>query len=156
MTIDNQLQRAILLIRLACYGFLAFAFLWWLAVLPNLDFSARFILDVSDWPYDGSFDSMSHNARFLSAIGSGLLAGVSVLLLCVVLPEIKKGNGTVVQGSVISLCVWYFVDSLGCALLGVFSNVILNTIYLALIVPPLLMAGHAINSSSSERKQAAS
>jgi len=144
MHTNNRLQTAILLIRLTCFAYLAFAFLWWLAVVPDLDWSARFILDVSDWPIDASDDKLSRQSRFLSAIGSGLLTGVSVLLLCVVVPELKRGNGEVVRGAVIGILAWYVVDSLGCALLGIFSNVLLNTLYAALIIPPLLLAGHAI------------
>lgn len=147
MSTNNQLQRAVLLIRLVCCGFLVFAFCWWLAVIPALDGPARFILDVSDWPFDGNFDDMHRASRFLSAIGSGLLVGLSVLLLFVVVPEIKRRNANVVRGAVFAVLAWYVVDSLGCALLGIYSNVVLNTVYAAAIIPPLLMAGRAIKHS---------
>jgi len=136
--------------QLACYGFLAFAFFWWLATIPSLDWPARFILDTSDWPIDGSHDNLSRDARFLSAIGSGLLAGFSVLLLLVVVPEIKRGNRTVVRGTVIALLAWYIVDSAGCLLLGIVSNAVLNTLYLATILPPLLLAAKAIKSAAPQ------
>jgi len=135
------------LMRLACYGFLAFAFFWWLATIPSLDWPAKLILDISDWPIDGSHDNLSRDAQFLSAIGSGLLAGFSFLLLLVVVPEIERGNSAVVRGTVVALLAWYFIDSIGCLLLGIVSNAILNTIYLATILPPLLLAARALKSA---------
>ena len=137
-----------MLMRLACYGFLAFAFFWWLATIPTLDWPARMILDISDWPIDGSHNELSRDARFISAIGSGLLAGFSVLLLLVVIPELERGNNAVVRGSVIALLTWYVVDSVGCLLLGIVSNAVLNTLYLATILPPLLLAARALKSGA--------
>ena len=148
MTNPNTLNTALFLVRLTCYGFLAFSFCWWLAVIPSIDLPARLILDISDWPLDGSHDNLSRDARFISAIGSGLLVGLTFLLLLVVVPELKRGNARVVRGAVISVLAWYAVDSLGCALLGIYSNVVLNTFYALLIIPPLLMAGRALNTDA--------
>lgn len=113
-----------------------------------MDWSARLILDISDWPVDGSHNTLGRDARFLSAIGAGLLAGFSFLLLLVVVPEIERGNTAVVQGTVIALLAWYFVDSIGCLLLGIVSNVVLNSLYLATILPPLLLASRALKSGA--------
>jgi len=134
--------------RIACYLFLIFAFFWWLATIPSLDWPARFILDTSDWPIDGSHENLSRDARFLSAIGSGLLAGFSFLLLLVVVPELEKGNTTIVRGTVIALLAWYLIDSVGCLLVGVDSNAVLNTVYLSTILPPLLLAAKALKSGA--------
>jgi len=146
MNTNKSLNLATLLMRLACYGFLAFAFFWWLATIPSLDWPARLILDISDWPLDGSHDNLSRDARFLSAIGSGLLAGFSLLLLLVVVPEIERGNSVIVRGTVVALLGWYVIDSVGCLLLGITSNAVLNTLYLATILPPLLLAAKALKS----------
>jgi len=148
MTTNKALDRAVLLMQLACFGFLAFAFSWWLATIPALDWPARIILDISDWPIDGSHDNLSRDARFLSAIGAGLLAGFSLLLLLVVVPEIKRGNSAIVRGTSIALIAWFVIDSVGCLLLGITSNAILNCIYLATILPPLLLAAHAVKSAA--------
>jgi len=137
---NTTLSFSILLVRFACYGFLTFAFFWWLAVLPAIDWPARFIIDVSDWPVDRVQQELSRDVRFLSAIGSGLLAGVSCLILFIVVPELEKQNASVVRGAIYGIVAWYLVDSAGCALLGIYSNVVLNTIYAALIIPPLLLA----------------
>lgn len=148
MTAKKSLNQATMLMRLACAGFLGFAFLWWLATIPSLDYSARLILDISDWPIDGSHENLSRDARFLSAIGSGLLAGFSLLLLLVVVPEIERGNSAIIRGTVIALLAWYVIDSAGCLLLGIVSNAVLNTIYLATILPPLLLAAKALKSGA--------
>ncbi len=135
--------------RISCYSFLVFAFSWWLATIPNLDWPARFILDVSNWPIDGSANNMALNSRFLSAIGASLLAGFSVLLLLVVVPEIQRGNRSIIRGTVIAILTWYVVDSVGCLLLGVLSNVVLNTAYVAFLLIPLLLASRAIRQTET-------
>lgn len=145
--LNESLKRPLLLIKLTSGGFLLFAFCWWLAVIPALDWPARLILDVSDWPVDSMDKDLSRQSRFLSAIGSGLLAGLSGFLLFVVLPELQRGNARAATGAIASILCWYFVDSAGCALLGIHSNVLLNSIYVCLIVPPLLMARRAIVSA---------
>lgn len=144
---DKALDRSILLIRLVCFGFITFAVLWWSAVFPGYDLPAKLILDISDWPIDGNYDQLEQSSRLLSAIGSGLLAGLSFLLLLVVVPEIKKGNGSVISGAIASVLAWYVVDSVGCVLIGIYSNAVLNTVYAILIIVPLLMARSAIRAN---------
>ena len=148
MMANMSLERAILLMRITCYGFLAFAFFWWLATIPALDWPARFILDVSDWPIDGSSDDMGRSARFLSAIGAGLLTGFTFLLLLVVIPEIQRGNHSIIRGTAIAILAWYVVDSVGCLMLGIVSNIVLNTIYVALILIPLWLASRALRQAN--------
>lgn len=145
-TVTNA-KLPLLLMKLACLGYLAFALLWWLATIPSLDLPARLILDISDWPIDGSHDNLTRDARFITAIGSGLLTGLSLLLLLVVIPELERGNTRVIRGTIIALVGWYVVDSVGCILLGIVSNAVLNTIYLLLFLVPLLMFIRATRST---------
>jgi len=135
----SRLPLAITWLTLSCYGLLAFAALWWLASVPGFDWTGRMILDMSDWPIDGGHDDLSRDARFLSAIGSSLLAALALALLLIVVPEVKRGNFTVIRGAIIAVIAWYTIDSIGCIFAGVYSNVVFNTIYLSAILPPMLL-----------------
>ena len=147
MNTSNSLERAIRLVRLACYAYVVFAGVWWLASVPELDWPARLLLDISDWPMDGSHDQLSRDARFLSAIGSGLLVAVSLLILLIVVPEFERGNEAVLRGTIIALLAWYFIDSTGCILAGVWSNAVLNTFYVLTMLIPLMLVGRAFSKA---------
>jgi len=149
MTENNNpaLKRAITMLRLASYGLLVFAAVWWLAVLPAIDKPATLMLDFIVWPIDDSHDSLSRDARFLSAIGAGLTAGVAIFILLVTINELEHGNPRVIRGSVIALLVWYLVDNAGSWLSGVPSNIFFNTIFLVMLLVPLWIAHRAYNKA---------
>jgi len=127
------------LFQLTCFFLLIFAVVWWLAVLPSLSQPVQLLLDVSDWPINGGYAELSREVRFLSAIGSGLLAALALFLLLVVLPEVRKGNFAVLRGTLIAVLAWYIVDTAGCIILGIYSNAILNTVYLSAILVPMYL-----------------
>jgi len=135
----RSLSFSISLFQLTCYALLLFSAVWWLAAVPAIDFPGRLLLDISDWPLDGSHDELSRDARFLSAIGSGLLVAMALFLLLVILPEIKKGNFSILKGAAIAVVAWYVVDSVGCIFAGVISNVVFNTVYAVLILLPMYL-----------------
>jgi len=145
MIVHHNRERGIQLLTLVSYGLLIFAAVWWLAVHPSIDKPASLLIDIIDWPIDGSHDQMGRVGRFFSAIGSGLCAGLAALLLFVVIPEFRRNNQRIWRGTVVSLLIWYVVDSAGCWIVGVPSNVLFNTIFLLLLIVPLLMIrrGHS-------------
>ncbi len=75
---------------------------------------------------------------WLSAIGAGLLGAVSVFLGGIVVPVIKEGNRPVVRTTIIAMMVWYIIDGIGSIAAGVSSNVLFNSVYLVLVLVPLL------------------
>lgn len=124
------------LFRLAAIGLLLFAAIWITAAIPGFDQPGRLLLDTLDWSADGDHKELSHDARWLSAIGAGLTASLGTLLLLVVIPGLKAGDPAVRRGALIAISVWYVVDSLGCIIAGVPSNALFNTFFfLALAVP---------------------
>ncbi len=132
-----SIDRPIWLMRLACYGYLCFAVIWWLACVPALDFPARLLLDISTWPIDGSHDQLSRDARFLSAIGAGLLSALALMILLVVIPELERRNFKPLKGTTIALLSWFVVDSAGCFSIGVYSNIVLNIVYVLTMLIPI-------------------
>lgn len=146
-----SLHRAVMLLKLSSYSLLVFAAFWWLAAVPGYDRPAQLLLDLMVWPIDGGHDQLTIDARFLSAIGAGLLAAFAILLLLVVIPEVKRGNGSVLRGTAIAIVTWYVVDSVGCIFAGVASNVVLNTIYAAAMLVPLWLVSRAMKGGDSDK-----
>ncbi len=118
--------------------FFIYSILWALAPYPSLNLPARFILDLADWPLDNLDAPLDRNTQWLSAIGAGVLAAISIFLGGIVVPAIKKADTSVTRTTILAMVVWYVIDSTGSVAAGVFSNVFFNTIYLFLILIPLI------------------
>ncbi len=103
--------------------------------------SARIILDLADWPIDSLSTPLDRNTMWLSAVGAGLLAAVSIFLGGIVVPALKEGNRPIIRTTIIAMSVWYIIDNIGSIAAGVSSNVVFNSIYFALILIPLLGIG---------------
>ncbi|MEM7259443.1 MAG: hypothetical protein AAF404_18870 [Pseudomonadota bacterium] len=142
------LDRGTKLLAWVSYGLLVFAAVWWLAVHPAIDKQAALMIDIMAWPIDGSHDNMARDARFFSVIGAGLVVGLAGFLLLVIIPEFRRGNRQIWRGTVIALFGWYIVDSAGCWIAGVPSNVLFNTIFLVLLLVPLWMIRSALEPSA--------
>ncbi len=57
------------------------------------------------------------------------MAGLASMLLLVVIPELRKGNSQVKRAAIVSLMVWYLIDSAGSIAAGVLSNVFLHDVF---------------------------
>lgn len=118
--------------------FFIYSLLWGLAPFAEINISARLILDLADWPLDNLFTPLDRNTMWLSAIGSGLLAAVSIFLGGIVVPALKDGNRAVIRTTIVAMSVWYIIDGIGSIAAGVGSNVVFNSIYLTLVLIPLV------------------
>ena len=121
-----------------CIGLGLFAIFWGLAPYTSINLPARFILDLIDWPLSNISEPLDKNTMWLSAIGAGLLGGFTVFLGGIVVPAIRQKNDSVIKITIVAMAVWYIIDSLGSYVSGVASNVFFNTIFLALVLIPLL------------------
>jgi hypothetical protein len=133
-------ESSIRLFRLSAIGLLVFAAIWITAAIPGFDRPGKFLIDMLDWPLDGSHNELSQDARWLSAIGAGLTASLGAFLLLVVVPGLKAGIANVRRGALIAITVWYIVDSVGSVTAGVPSNAFFNTIFFLALAVPLWMA----------------
>ncbi len=118
--------------------FFIYSLLWGLAPFAEINISARLILDLTDWPLDNLSTPLDKNTMWLSAIGAGLLAAVSIFLGGIVVPAVREGNRAIIRTTILAMTVWYIIDNLGSIAAGVSSNVFFNSIYLALVLTPLL------------------
>jgi len=121
--------------------FFIYALLWGLAPFTQINISARVILDLADWPLDSFSTPLDKNTMWLSAISAGLLGAVSIFLGGIVVPAIKEGNKPVIRTTMIAMSTWYIIDSVGSIAAGVSSNVFFNSVYLVLVLIPLVCIG---------------
>lgn len=118
--------------------FAFYAILWGLAPYESINFPSRLILDSLDWPIDSLSTPLDKNTMLLSAIGAGLLGAIAIFLGGIVAPAIKEGNKSITRTAVVAMIVWYVIDGVGSIASGVASNVVFNSVYLILILIPLL------------------
>jgi len=118
--------------------FAIYSLLWGLAPFADFNFPARFILDLADWPVGNLSAPLDKNTMWLSAIGAGLLGAVSIFLGGIVVPALKAGNRSIIHTTILAMIFWYVIDSAGSIAAGVSSNVFFNTIYLVLVLIPLV------------------
>lgn len=127
--------------------FMIYSLLWALAPFPTLNLPARLILDIADWPLDNFQSPLDRNTQWLSAIGAGVLAAISVFLGGVVVPAIKRSDTSIIRSTICAMILWYVIDSTGSIAAGVPSNVFFNSIYLALVLIPLIGCNTAKTAS---------
>jgi len=118
--------------------FAIYSILWGLAPYDAINLPSRFILDISNWPVDNLSTSLDQNTKWLTSIAAGLLAAISVFLGGIVVPAIKENNKPIIRTTIVAMVAWYIIDSVGSVASGVPSNAFFNTIYLVLILAPLL------------------
>jgi len=131
-------KTAALLTRINAVGFALFALFWAGAAFPGLDGPARFLLDLLDWPLDGTPGALDQYARWLSAIGAGLTAAFATMSWLVVAPAIERGDVTARNGALAAITVWFLADSAGSIASGVAPNAAFNAVFFGLYAAPLL------------------
>ena len=126
--------------------FLAFVAggVWWaLGAFPGLDGAAAFAFDILDWPVNGDPGPLNPTARFMSAIGGGILVALGVLNLLLVAPAIETGDRRILNAGLVSTTCWVVVDSTGSVASGAPFNVVFNAVIYAVYVAPILLARRA-------------
>ena len=131
------------LMMIVAIAFFVYAILWALAPYPSINLPARAILDISDWPINNLSTPLDKHTQWLSSIAAGILAALSIFLGGIVAPAIKERNTSITQVAIMAMIAWYAIDSVGSIASGVTSNVFFNTIYLALVLAPLIGIKHS-------------
>lgn len=106
-----------------------------MAAIPAVDLPLRLLADIVLWPFDGQPASLSAEARLMTVIGGGVLAGWGVLMARLFggATGPAETQGAITQG----LAVWFVLDSLGSIAVGAWPNVLLNIVILAGFLVPL-------------------
>ena len=122
------------------FSFLAGGLLWASGAIPDFDAPALLAFDLLSWPIDGNPGALNPAAKFMSAIGGGVLFGMGVLNWLLVAPAIETGERRILNAALASVFGWFIVDSAGSVLSGNAPNVFFNVVILALYVLPVLAA----------------
>lgn len=124
--------------RIVAIVFATYTIIWGLAPYVWINFPARLLIDILDWPLGNMNEPLDRNTKWLSAIGAWLLGAISVFLWNVVAPALKKGDKGIAKTTLIAFVVWYIIDWIGSIAAGVTSNVFFNTLYIILVIVPLV------------------
>ncbi len=131
-------KQAATIIRYLAVMFFFMSLIFASGAFASLDGASKLLHDVADWPIDGSMADYTREAKWFSAIGGGLFAGFSVLIFLVIAPLIEQGSALAIRGTVISMLVWFVIDSAGSVAAGVPTNVAFNLAFLAFFLVPIL------------------
>lgn len=119
-------------------SFLAGGLLWATGSIQGFDAPAAWMFDLLDWPIDGDPGALNPAAKFMSAIGGGVLFGLGVLNWLLVAPAVESGERRILSAGLASIMCWFAVDSTGSVLSGNTPNVVFNLVILALYALPIL------------------
>ena len=78
-------------------------------------------------------------AKLALAVAGGVFAGLAAMFLFIVAPALKAENAHVRRGAILSLAIWYIVDSGASIASGNAANAVANTGFLLLFVLPLVL-----------------
>ena len=102
-----------------------YALLFFVGSIKSLRKPIEMVLDLSEWPLDGFQNYDASTTVLLSAILGGVMFGWAILIW--LLADIyEREPETIRKAVLVSLMVWFFMDSLGCILSGNVSNSITN------------------------------
>lgn len=115
--------------------------IWALAAF-GVEAPARLGLDLLNWPIDGNPGAFDTTHRWFSALGGAFLTALGVLLHLTVAPGIERGDKSARRAGLITLLVWFVIDSSGSIAAGAAPNAAFNVVILALLAGPLLLVRH--------------
>jgi site-specific recombinase len=122
------------------FSFIAGGLLWASGAIPGFAGPTEWAFDLLSWPVNGDPGPLNDAAKFMSAIGGGVLFGLGVLNWLLVAPALETGERRILNAGLASVFSWFIVDSTGSTLSGNAPNVVFNLIILALYVGPILAA----------------
>ncbi len=131
--------KAASILRIVSAGFLLTALIFASGAFAPIDGLSVWMHDMLDWPLNGSIEEYTREARWFSAIGGGVFAALCVLFLLVIVPLIERGDVEARRGVIISMFVWFVIDSAGSIAAGVPANAAFNVVFLVMVLGPILM-----------------
>ncbi len=131
-------QNSAKFMRIVSYLLIALSLTWGLAPFESINLPALVLLDVLDWPFGDAPSVLDKATMWLSAVGAGLLLGLSIFFLGIVAPAIERGDKQIIKVATWAISMWFVVDSAGSIAAGVTSNAVFNTFYLMAILYPML------------------
>ncbi len=131
--------KAASILRIVSVMFFVTALIFASGAFESIDGVSVLMHDMLDWPLDGSINEYTREARWYSAIGGGVFASLCVLLFLVIAPLIERGDEEIRRGVIVSMLVWFVIDSAGSIAAGVPANAVFNISFLTVLIGPILM-----------------
>jgi hypothetical protein len=136
-----RIRTALRWYQLACVITMVTGVICALASHPATEDVWLYLFDMLKWPLDGDPATFSADTRAVNAVLGGTMVGWGLLMyllahhitMIVGLPRIL----------LMALVAWFVVDSTGSIMADLPGNVLLNSIFLGLFVPPLLVLQRA-------------
>ena len=110
-----------------------------LALIPTLSAPIAHLVDLLSWPMDGPTLLHDPEGRLVMAILAGALVGWGALIWLLSGEPMRASPGAVRRTVVLSVLVWFAVDSIGSLLAGAPLNVLSNAAFLAVLLAPLFV-----------------
>lgn len=136
-------KRAAQLLKLIGWGFILFGIVFGTIAFPGLDGFAHKLTMLFDWTGGPHSEELTRDARWFGAIMSGLSAGFGAFYVFLVAPLLRMGNLQAAEiakrGGLIAAFTWFIIDSIGSFGASVPSNIATNTLFLIMIITPLLL-----------------
>lgn len=107
------------------------------ALVPGLERMFNGFLAIVIPGSEGMAALTTTEAKMITAIDGGLLAGFGVMLLLIVVPAIEAGNDVIKRAATIAILVWFVVDGTGSAIAGAPLNIVSNSVFLIAYLVPL-------------------
>lgn len=132
-----RIRTALRWYQLACVITMVTGVICALASHPATEDVWLYLFDMLKWPLDGDPATFSADTRAVNAVLGGTMVGWGLLMyllahhitMIVGLPRIL----------LMALVAWFVVDSTGSIMADLPGNLLLNSIFLGLFVPPLLV-----------------
>ena len=106
---------------------------------PPLSGPVVMFYDLVDWPFHGAAQALPQEARLFTAILGGAFASLCMMMILIVAPAVARGDDAVRRNAIIAILTWFVVDSTGSIASGVPGNAVLNIVFLAAFLAPLIM-----------------
>jgi hypothetical protein len=131
-------RTSILWLRAVCLLTIATGAVAWAASTTTYDEPWRLLFDVLRWPVDDVPAGFDRDARALNAVLGGVMVGWGAMMLALTWSPLADDGPGLARPLLIGVVTWYVVDSVGSFAAGLPGNVVLNTSFLVLFLPPLV------------------
>jgi hypothetical protein len=117
-----------------------------LASHPSTQGIWLFLFDVLKWPVDADPGFFNADTRAVNAVLGGVMVGWGLLMFFLADERLMRAAPVVPRLLMISLLAWFAVDSLGSWAADLPGNIVLNLLFLAMFIPPLVSLSRRLGS----------
>jgi hypothetical protein len=133
-----SVKASIIWLKIACVITILTGVICALASHPATDAAWLFLFDLLKWPLDGNPGVFDANTHAVNAVLGGTMVGWGLLMYFLASSTFLLNVPGLPRLMLIALCAWFVVDCTGSLLANLPGNVVLNTGFLVMFVPPLV------------------